>query len=316
MKICFDLICYNEVYEEVELEKGYLIGHGQSYVRKINFESNEGITVDNPFFELIKIFRKKRTNNTEILDYVKKYGFLISSDSNYERVEDFIRQGKKITELWKKNEQIQNVKIDDLKKWLRAEKFFLDKSLTVINVYQGNTFSPEVYFEESIREINMNPEAFSYAGFRYITREISSNVKNLAIGSEKVVKTSTSAEIGEEKIRLRNPFLEPPNLLTALYLYFYICLQESTRICPVCLGPNMRRIDAETCSETCAETHKGRKKRKRMEEKAKNYIVNKYGKSDISPYEILKNERDYIFSNIGKSTPFNKKRIREWLSER
>ena len=49
MKICFDLICYNEVYEEVELEKGYLIGHGQSYVRKINFESNEGITVDNPF---------------------------------------------------------------------------------------------------------------------------------------------------------------------------------------------------------------------------------------------------------------------------
>ncbi len=267
MNICFGLICYNEVYKEISMEKGYLIGQGQSNAHKINFESNKGNTIDNPFFELIKIFRKKRANKSEILDYVKKFGFLVSS-GDHESVEDFIKEGAKITELWKKNEQVQNARIDDLKKWLKVEKFIFDKSLTVINVFENNKFSPEVFLEESIRDVEMNTEVFSYTGFRYIMRKIASRIKDLSIGNEKIVKTSL-AEIGDAKIRLRKPFLEPPNLLTALYLYFYICLQESIRICPVCLGPNMRRINAKTCSKTCYETLKKRNQRNQRKSKNK-----------------------------------------------
>lgn len=52
----------------------------------------------------------------------------------------------------------------------------------------------------------------------------------------------------------------------------------------------------------------------KLENKAKDYIYNKYSKLNISPNQILEIESQYIKDNIGKSTPFNKKKIEEWLN--
>lgn len=52
----------------------------------------------------------------------------------------------------------------------------------------------------------------------------------------------------------------------------------------------------------------------KLENEAKDYIYNKYSKLDISPSQIIEIESQYIKDNIGKSTPFNKKKVREWLN--
>ena len=92
---------------------------------------------------------------------------------------------------------------------------------------------------------------------------IASKVQNLYIGSKKI--TTVSKDIDKEKIMLISPFLQPPDLLTTLYLYFYYLLQENARVCPVCLGPNNRKINAKTCSPKCHEVYKKRNMKKESE---------------------------------------------------
>ena len=54
--------------------------------------------------------------------------------------------------------------------------------------------------------------------------------------------------------------------------------------------------------------------RKRLEDKASTYIIGKYFNNDLEAERILEIEKDYIRNTIGKSTPFNKKKINEWLN--
>lgn len=79
----------------------------------------------------------------------------------------------------------------------------------------------------------------------------------------------------------------------------FIYYDGNTRYCVSC----KRDLNREYANST----------RRKQELKAREYIVGKYSDKGISSEEIFAIEEKYIKENIGKSAPFNKKKIREWL---
>ncbi len=258
MNICFDFKYDAIVYNKILLLNGILNGKGEIAYYTIDFT-----TYNNPFFDLVKLFNKKNVNEQNIVNFVEKYGFLKSSDE-IEDYQSFINEAIEILNLWKKNEQVQNADITGMQQWINIDKFCLDKSLTVANILENNHFSTEVFFREPVKEVERSIATFQYIGLKYIAREISSKIEGLQIYNEKIT-TISKKEIEIQEIKLKQPTLQPPNLITALYLYFYLLLQEGTRICPVCFSINARRPNAKTCSRTCYETLKKRNLNKRKE---------------------------------------------------
>lgn len=251
MNICFDVKYQAEVYEKVLLTDRFLKGQGI-----IKYNSIDFLNYNNPFFDLINLINKRVIHTQKVIDFVERYGFLKSSD-NGECYQSFLDEASEIVDLWKKNEQIQNADIVGLRQWINVDRFLLDKSLTVMNILENEQFSSEAFFKEPVKEVERNIKTYQYVGMRYIARKISSKIEGLIIYNEKIT-TILKEDLYSEKIKLKQPVLQPPNLITALYLYFYSLLQEGTRICPVCFGINMRKSNAKTCSNVCAETFKKR----------------------------------------------------------
>jgi hypothetical protein len=270
MKIYLEIKYEAEIFSSICIEnrqgREFLVGDGELEYKSIDFVNN------NPFFELIQLFNKRKVPDSLVIkDWIKKNGFLISPGC--ESYDEFIKESLELVELWQKNEQVQNVMetptgINRLNEWLivkdSREDIFMkpEESKSVIEVIEGKWHSPMAYFKESKHDVEQNIRILQYIGIKYIARKISSRIQNLVLGNEKI--TTVTKGIDEvEEIKLKQPYLETPNLLTAMYLYFYILMQENTRICPVCFGPNKRRLSSKTCSDKCHETYKKRNKVRR-----------------------------------------------------
>lgn len=249
------------------------IGCGYSG-KEIEFDNIE--TKFNPFLSLISIFMKKDIDDNKICEWIQKYGFFDSSfrkipersESDYD---SFINEAKTITALWTKFNKISNREIEKFKKWLEAHEDFSDienAENVITSIYPFEDIKDGVYTSGkntvsfNIPMKDLTYREYQYAGFRYILGEITSRIKKVSFDINKI-RIIDKPDNSKSFYSIENSIMTPPDLLTALYLYFFQILHSNVRICPICSTPFYnRRSDAVACSPKHSNTCKRRKQRK------------------------------------------------------
>ncbi len=224
--------------------------------------------------------RKKQA--TTIKSWVSQYGFLTVPggwNDFTEKIDDFWREAQNFVSLWWLYEAVLNRKLDELKKFVNIvdiDPFDFPppqgaKSHTVFThnapAGRGEIASIyDTYFKETTAKINEKPLLYyQIAVFNYITHQLEKQLEGLSF-------TSRGGHIFSEADRDHFKvisYLQPKNLLQALYLRFYIFLDDKEKkICASCgciFTPS--RIDVRYCSVKCKKREKMRRHRARKKEK-------------------------------------------------
>lgn len=289
---------------------------------------------------LYEEFSNIETNNLmSIEDFVNKYGFLgLQIEYKKEDYQDIISRYKSIIK-----KTIDENNVDILRQYHNAESA-LELINKVILIEKTTDFIKEVKLMCGLLELNsykkvkvseietVQSKINEVADLAYIDYEYTGDMPDFEL-MEHAAKGLISSIISmkmknvdrylaleydtNKKTYVYIDSWKPKSLLGCMYTMLYIDLAQGrrTEICPVCLKPFVVTDNRDKQTHTlCRGSRNTQNTRKRQEEEARKHIVNKYGKSNISPGCILEAERDYIFSHIGKSTPFNIKRIKEWLN--
>ena len=192
--------------------------------------------------------------------------------------------------LWEVYGFILNRKLKELKKLVRFVEVDPTEPLghapagtharTVFthNESNGGWYSAayDTFYKATVAEIKKDAlPYYQQAVFEYVARTVERKLRgiNLASKGRAVVR-----DIIQDHYKII-PCLRPPNMLQALYLQFYILLNDrSKKICETCgaiFAPSRR--DAKYCSDTCKNTAKARRYRARKRARAKKLKTQRKG---------------------------------------
>lgn len=237
-----------------------------------------------------------------------------------------------ITEYRKNKKEIKVVKdlliIETIEDFTREVK--LMKAILILNKYEKIKVSEEQEVKNIIKEIedlacidfelkfpdDMLKTTSSFVLLQHKAKALISAVIGLKM---KNVKPKLVLTYEKGSYNYINTW-QPKSLLGCMYAMLYDDLFQGLRTtkCPVCLNPVIVRDSrSKQYHLACRGSKNTANTRKNLAKKAEKHIVEKYSERlDVTTDEILENEKDFIYSEIGKSTPFNKKRINEWLNRK
>jgi len=210
-----------------------------------------------------------------IMKWIKQWGFLTGSKSRFisllpedfygERVSDFLEEAAKLYHLWNLYKAVANRDLDflsqidiykgDLHKDIEDEVNFLDEP------YTFHFFPDKFYSGTIIAEYNTKKplKSLQQASMLYLVGKIEENINEHTLNWKEIKYNP----IGDEDRYQITPQMCFPTLLNALYMQFFILLNENTKkICPVCNIPFVpERRDKIYCSDSCKSTAKSRRYR-------------------------------------------------------
>ncbi len=215
--------------------------------------------------------------------WVEAHGFLTSSargGASTEKLEDFWTGAESFVRQWGMYGFIRNRRLGELKKLVRfAELDMLDlgfhpgaNAKTVFADCEKDGFivqtTSDTFYKATLKEIDRDPlPYYQVAVFVRVRKSIEYQLEGIALQSH---EWSIIKEPDRDHYRIV-PHLLTKNLLQALYLQFYILLNDTTKkVCDACgsiFAPSRR--DQKYCSDTCKNTAKSRRWRSRKRQKAK-----------------------------------------------
>ncbi|OPY60039.1 MAG: hypothetical protein A4E56_02949 [Pelotomaculum sp. PtaU1.Bin065] len=277
----FPLECrfQQRVYRKLQWNNDAVTVKDEGYWTYDAFDRNDIIP---SIYRLAKTTKDTDTAKKKAMfDWISGFGFLSSEPHHFphavyedDKVSIFWEDVNSLAYWWELYGAITNRKLDKLKSVITIIEFkhngFNTNTKSIINS-QGNCWlsTEEVFFHETINEVTEEPlPYYQRAVFHYLKHNIEKYLNiygNIQIHSKKPIIIS----VGDRDYFKARPYLEPKTLLQALYLQFYIllCTDDIKKVCNTC-GALFKptRKDREYCSETCSNTAKSQRYRKRKSE--------------------------------------------------
>lgn len=214
-----------------------------------------------------KTFHENTKNTNLVKKWVKKWGFLkaerveIADNKIYgQHVGQFIDEAFKFYDLWTLYSISANRDLEKLKEVATIVKVD-DLPYAATHLY---TFFGEKHYGDTLEGIFREEDplkSYQMEAMTYIGSELEPY-----INQNKMYWASLSRESSNNQDHYKfTPALGFNDLLDALYMQFFILLNENTKkICPICNQPfTPDRVDQVYCTDSCKLTAKSRRYRAR-----------------------------------------------------
>lgn|SRR5699024_7921636 len=252
----------------IETELGLYISDADPKIEE-TYEAFESIEIIPSLIEIVERIRKREDehhwkddyNINLALKWIKKWGYLkaekdtdlIGKNLHGQRVSGFLQEADKFYDFWALYRAAVNRDIEQLKSVIDVmEDPELPFAATHTFYFFANQYVEYKGYTNGIFVIEQPLQSYQNAAIDFLLRVIEQYINNHDLYARTIRLESSK----EKDSFMVSPGMAFPDLLDALYMQFFILLNENEKkICPVCNKPFIpERIDKKYCSNTCKLT--------------------------------------------------------------